>query len=211
MDVINVLGFAIGIIGLIYAFYSENKRKKEQIHRQQRFEWGHVQQGVKQICNWIKQDKFNPDFLLTVPGAGIILTELASIELGEGMPIYIVQQTPVQQSKTSHALSGLEIKTSKWHYFIPQDIFTHKKKDTKVLIIDDYAQSGDTLYEIKNTLVANGFKSENIKTASLITLKGLVESSKSPDYSWFFVDTYDVHMPWGHASKKVRTGRLKPL
>lgn len=83
------------------------------------------------------------------------------------------------------------------------------QKGKAVLILDDYAQSGDTLLQVRQNLEWLGFGSDCIRTAALVSVRGLQESGKKPDFTWFWVDGPDVHMPWGHASKKVRTGAVE--
>ena len=207
LEFTDILGIFTGLFGVGYALYTEYKRRTERLHRQQRFEWSHVTQGVRQICKWLKRDRFNPDFLIGVPGAGVILTELAVIELGEEIPIYMIYQKPAKDKVGFGFDHGYEFTTAKWRYWIPSELLA--QKNLKGLIIDDYAQSGDSLRELKKALIDNGFQQKSIKTAALISVAGLWESQKNPDYSWFKAETHDVHMPWGHASKKIRTAEVK--
>ena len=194
--------YALALSSLTFAVYTSRKRQKEILHRQQRFEWAHVEAGIRQLCRWITRE-FSPDFLLAIPGAGVILTELAVIELGDTHPIFVAQQLP-ESSKETFPPGGVEFATAKWRYWFPTEILLQKHKN--VLIIDDYAQSGDTLVQVRQTLEGLGFDPDHIKTAALISVRGLQESGKKPDFTWFWVEGHDVHMPWGHASKKVRTG-----
>lgn len=207
LEFVDIIGIFTGLFGFGYAIYSEYKRRTERLHRQQRFEWSDVSQGVRQICKWVKKDQFIPDFIIGVPGAGVILSELAVIELGEKTPIFMIYQKPANDSESFGFEHGHEFKTAKWRYFIPSELLAQKGR--KGLVIDDYAQSGDSLRELKKALIEKGFPQEDLKTAALISVAGLWESQKNPDYSWFKAETHDVHMPWGHASKKIRTAEIK--
>src|SRR5436309_2898435 len=73
-------------------------------------------------------------------------------------------------------------------------------------VLDASAQSGDTLFGWRPALMDKGFAREKICTAALVAVRGLREAGKVPEHVWFWVDTFDVHMPWGHASKRIRTG-----
>lgn len=200
-----MVGYAIGLSSLSFAYYTFRRRQREIFHRQQRFEWTHVEAGVRQLCRWITRT-FTPDFFLAIPGAGVILTELAVIELGDRHPLIMAQQLP-RKSVEEFPQGGREFVTAKWRYWLPDAVASYATK--KVLILDDYAQSGDTLIEFRKALETLAFPADSIKTAALISTRGLRESGKTPDFTWFWVDGPEVHMPWGHASKKVRTGEVE--
>ena len=203
MEIVSIL---IGALGLGFGIYTYLKQRKERLHRQQRFEWNHIYQGVRQLCKWLKRDSFIPDFIVTVPGAGGVLATLASIELGEQVPVYLCHQKSIGKDQEFIAKRGEFVETAKWVYRIPDEVVALTNK--KLILLDDYAQSGQTLKNIKDKLIESGFPKENIRSAALISVVGLKESNMSPDYTWFWVDSYDVHMPWGHASSRVRMGEF---
>src|SRR5947207_1838260 len=157
-----IAGYVIAIASFGFAVRNESRRRKERLHRQQRFEWEHVTQGVRQLCKQIRSSGFEPDFLIGIPGAGMILIELSVIELGEDIPIYNVQQ---KHSGTSGQFfgAGVEVQTAKWRYWIPSEIL--QQTDRRVLLLDDYAQSGDTLFGLRAALMEKGFAPEKICTA----------------------------------------------
>ena len=202
--IITIIGILLGAGGLVFAILTYKKSRKERLHRQQRFEWNHIYQGVRYICQRIQQMNFVPDFLIAVPGAGLIPTELAVIELGDRIPIFMIQQVPKLREKELGWENGTKYETEKWAYWIPSEILQQKEK--KVLIFDDYAPTGDTLTGLKKELVKQGFKRDHIKTAALVAPESLKETSKNPDFTWFWVDSCHVWMPWGHGSKIVRKG-----
>jgi hypoxanthine phosphoribosyltransferase len=201
-----VPGLAVGLAGFTFAVLNERRRRRQVLHRQQRFEWEHIYQGVRQLCKRISRDGFRPDALIAIPGAGLIPVELAVIEWGDFLPVYTIHQEPVTRNPST--LPSVTFETSKWRYFVPSDLLS--LNHLSILLLDDYAHSGDTLRELRRALEAHGFAHDRIRTAALIATTGLKEVAKAPDYVWFWVDTFDVHMPWGHASKRVRTGELQP-
>jgi hypoxanthine phosphoribosyltransferase len=173
------------------------------------FEWDDVERGVRELCNQIiDHDRFRPDFLLGVPGAGVILTELALFEIGdEYLPMYMIHQKPVTSSHLFDSTNGVEFRTPNWRYWIPPEIRSKTKQ--KVLVLDDYAQTGASLRELKACLISEGFRGDNVKTAAFIATSNLWEAGVQPDYWWRRVDTWDVQMPWGHASKRIRMGETE--
>jgi hypoxanthine phosphoribosyltransferase len=201
-----VPGLVVGLSGFTFAVLNERRRRRQVLHRQQRFEWDHVYQGVRQLCRAIARDGFMPDVLIGIPGAGLILDTLAVIEWGDSLPVYVIHQEPIDALPPAN-YAGVTFETSKWRYFISMEVLSLSQK--KVLILDDYAHAGDTLRELRRVLETNGFRRDHVRTAALVANTGLKEIAKAPDYVWFWVDTFDVHMPWGHASKRVRKGELR--
>lgn len=204
--ILSALSIVIGIAGFLYAVVANKRRRKERLHRQQRFEWNHIYQGVRQICRDLLKSGFRPELLIGVPGAGLIITELTVIELGDVLPVYIIQQLPKSSIEDFPLASGASFNTEKWKYWIPSEILA--LKDKKVLVIDDYAPSGDTLTFLKKELIKQGFKKDNIRTAVLVAPESLRETNKAPDIIWFWVDSTHVYMPWGHGSKRVRKNEI---
>ena len=88
--------------------------------------------------------------------------------------------------------------TNKWYAYVPEVIFVNKK--IKVLIVDDFAMSGDFIYGFKEYLLKNGFNDSNIKTACVITTNVAINNNKAPNYYWKTVDSDDFYFPWGKAS-----------
>ena len=204
LDIFNpIVGFVSSIIAIFSMFFGLKARlqlKKERRHRQHRFEWAHVQQGVSTICRDIKRDGITPDYFVAVPGAGIILTEMAIISFGEDKqyPIYYIEQKHLDDNSPFDCTHGVEVKTRKWRYWLPKELID--KKELKGLIFDDFVSSGDTLMNLKSALSEHNV---NIVTAGLICNSHNINYSM-PDYHYFVVDDSDVYMPWGHADKKER-------
>lgn len=128
-------------------------------------------------------------------------------ESNRQVPVTPVVQTEVPRSSVAQGGdndSRLCARTAKWLYCLPV-ISVHSSRK-KILIIDDFSSSGDSLRELKKCILESNEMLE-VRTASLISVKSLQEAGKAPDYTWFWVDTHEVHFPWGHASKKIRSGK----
>lgn len=199
-----VIGIVIsGSFGMLALVYERMKRKREELNRQQRFEWPHIHSGIRQIAAWLRRRKFQPDIIIAIPGGGTALADLLAMEFGEFVPVL-----PVQQFQNKHApMPDPNYKTcatAKWTFRLPLKVISDTNQ--KVVIIDDFASSGDSLRQIKTLFTESGVPSKNVLTVSLVAVAVLKETGKAPDYAWFWVDSYEVHMPWGHASKVIRAG-----
>ena len=197
--IIALVGTLVAIVAFVYSAYVERRRRREQLHRQQRFEWTHIQQGVKQICTWLRADRFAPELIIAVEGGGVIVAALAAIEFGDTVPIYVANEPggPLNGNRLKIDVSGGQLS-------IPTELL--EKKGVRVLICDDFAVSGATLDAIKTRIVSHGLKA---KTAALVGVETIKRFSAEPDYVWFISDNSNVYMPWGHADQGVRVGRRK--
>lgn len=199
--IVTIIGSAVTIAALFYSFRIEKKRRKEELLRQQRFSWENIYEGIRQVLKWLKNDQFEPDIILSFPASSLIISSIAQLELNNKSDIIIVKQL----NKNANSLiyeSYYEVSTEKWTYFLSPEIFLDIKK--KILILTDFSQTGITLKTLKNSLIKNGIQEENIKTASLVCVKGVGLLNAIPDYVWIWVDTFNVFMPWGHISRTLR-------
>lgn len=195
MDFFALSGWFIGLLSAAFSVWAYRRQQRQVLHRQERFEWTHVQQGVRQVCRLLQKRGFHPEALIAVPGAGVLLSELAIIEINEWLPIVMIYQKKKSDASPFPFSGGVEVTTSKWRYYLSSDVLA--LKECRVLIFDDYAQSGDTLITLRDAMLNHGFARRAICSASLLNNRALRESGKVPDIAWFWVDTFDVHMPWG--------------
>lgn len=84
--------------------------------------------------------------------------------------------------------------TKKWHMYIPEHF--HGLNDKRVLIVDDFYDTGNSLEILKNFLIEEfEFPKENIKTFCLITKRPKEEPL---DYYWKeFKRNESPILPWG--------------
>ena len=163
--------------------------------------WDTIEKGIDKICRYLEAEAFIPDLMICVPGAGLIITELTKISMGlELIPTYsLVLQPKGITSLLNKSLNTFE--ASGWKFTIPQSVYEEKR--SKILVIDDFARTGDTLFYFRKELLSAGIQLENIKIISLISRKGILEE-KEPDYTVFWEETYKIGMPWGNISKIER-------
>ncbi len=78
--------------------------------------------------------------------------------------------------------------------------------DLKVIIVDDFCISGDSLATIRNGLKELGFASDNIKTVTAISTQQAIDGANPPDFCWIEVDSGRLNFPCGPGQKLQRMG-----
>lgn len=211
-----VTGIAIGVIGIAVNLRSSKRHREElaAIQKNQekirdehdakrtRFEWNDIERGVEEICEHLSSEEFIPDILVGIPGAGVIISQLAIIRMMEENRHTFILKCEPSESESRFPSEYVETSTPTWRFGIPKETF--QDPGIRILILDDFANSGHTLKNIKQFYLENGISENNIRTISLISRTGLRNEGMSPDYTWMEVESYHVYMPWGHASKNSR-------
>ncbi|WP_422359949.1 hypothetical protein [Reichenbachiella sp.] len=201
--IIGIVGVLLTMVSSIWAIRSEKKRIKEKQSRQQLFTWEHIYNGTLQLIKWLRKSQFIPKITIGPPGATNIIAGILQLELKE-KPDLISTVEYSLDTKISDKENKLNYQyvSSKWKYLVPKTILNHK--DEKVLIIVVYTHFGSTIQGLKQLLISKGFQEENIKIASIISVKGIEGTVNEPDWTWIWMDTYELLFPWGHVSRKLR-------
>lgn len=87
--------------------------------------------------------------------------------------------------------------TKKWQLLIPELLFSDTKK--KLLIVDDFAMTGDFLFILKDELIKYGYKPYNIKSITIATTRLAIENNTAPDLYWRKNADSNFFFPWGKA------------
>lgn len=198
---------AAGVFASIYFGVDarRNRRKAQRLLRAStNFDWEQMLVAANVISLEMRREEFLPGQILAIHGGGGIFGELLSIELGEEIPlttIHITSKTDPQEGR-----DGFLVKeTTKWMQFIPRS-FPQFDSNQKVVIVDDFCISGDSLESLRHALEELGIASGNIKTAAPICTQQAVEALNAPDYCWQEVDSGRVNFPWGPGQKLQRMG-----
>lgn len=195
MAVLTIFSLLVGIAGLVGTIYFGIKSAKLE-RKVKRYSWHDVEHGVDFIRKQSFQN-FLPDLIITVSIPGRIVADLLAIRSMDitphyaGIPIKKDGSFPLEMRSNERIL-----KTSKYTVVLPNDIF----KDTgkKLLILDSAVVTGDTLQNLISILIDNGFKKENIKSATLIATDLAIKSQKGPDYFCYSVPDTNYYLPWGN-------------
>lgn len=196
---INYLSVILAIISFAYAIYCRHVTKKTE-KETRTINWQDINTATKHLAQQIGE-KNKPD-IIYIPNikSGIIAYFIKDFFM-EYIPIIVGQAIPQKQfsedskNKILNQKQYLSFQTNKWHCYIPKTILDYK--DKKMLIIDDFAMSGDFLKLLKDTLIKAGFNEENIITVCIATTEVAIRSEAAPTFFWKKFSTTDIYMPWG--------------
>lgn len=112
-----------------------------------------------------------------------------------GQSILKSKYTPKNLLLVADKESLIFFETQKWYAYIPASIL--KYKNMNLLIVDDFAISGDFMCKLIETLITNGFEESKIQTLCLATTEVALKSQTAPTYYWKCFSTTEIYMPWG--------------
>jgi len=194
-SVTNISSASITVVSILVSIFVFRKNRKLQKELKS-FKWEKVHSSSLELGKIIKKD-FSPDVILTyTPRSGIIallLRDLVNVKSPVFVGVVFHKKSPIGFAP-SHFW---KVETNKMDIFIPDALLDYI--DKKILIVDEYTLTGDSLSVLKSFLIQKGFNEKKIRTASLIKTTTAEISKKSPDYSFFTVDYTDFYLPWGKA------------
>lgn len=193
-ELIGIAGTAAGVWGVILTINSNKKNKKLKA-----VTWSDIHSATKFFWKNLKKQNFKPDFIISPGPKGGIIAQLIEDFYDDEIPIlsgFLERKKP----KSINVENDLIISTSKWNVHMPISLNTFEKKDEiKLLIVDDFAMSGDFLYSFKDKLVELGYLEENIFSCVVAVTKVALDANKRPSYYWKIVDDKEFYFPWGKA------------
>lgn len=197
MDLLNVLSFTVGVFGVGLSIYFGREAKRLAV-KIKSIAWEDIVLAASDLASEITRN-FDPDIIYAPDCRGGII----GMQIRQGMRHEILLITGVtlwkENISSAPELPGYSTKeTTKWFVITPDVLSSFSGK--KILVVDDFAMSGDALVSIKNNLVEDlGFKKENVKTCAVIVSETAKRSNKYPDFSWKTVEHHDFFFPWGNA------------
>jgi hypoxanthine phosphoribosyltransferase len=194
--VLAVGGLVVGLIGVVLTILYA--RKAEQLNSmRKRLDWSDLQAAASDLSQRIKSD-FNPVAIVTPGLTGATFANLLVTEFPGQPPVYVGSRTwkEADHSRTPDSHS-FQIETKKWIVTIPSSVSALNEGD--ILIVDDFAMSGDFLELLRTKLVEAGIQQERIHSCSLAVTKVAIKNHKAPDYYWWIAEDDDFYFPWGKA------------
>ena len=197
--IVSVLSILATIASLIYAVYC-NKRAKRKERDNQSVKWTDLPVAAQDMAKKIKHE-FLPEVIYAPSEKSGILIRL----LKTHWDMFIPSITGFGMRKDDYTTSE-EAKiinrdnnyhsfvTSKWRSYIPKQLFEYK--DKKLLIVDDFAKSGDFIDKLIDVLVQKGFQRSNIKVFCLATHEVAIDNRETVDFYWRKTQS-SIYMPWG--------------
>lgn len=194
--IINTIFGIFGMLGVVLTVYYENKAKKaERLNKS--LDWSELQAGTTDLCKKIRNE-FQPEVILTPNLRGGIISHLIIDHFDKHIPVFVGQIFWKRLNGSIPTVPNhFVIQTGKWQLYIPESVIHFK--ESRLLIVDDFAMSGDTVASVKQVLVDNGYNADLIKTVSLVTTKVAIQNSKATDYYWKVSENDDFYFPWGKA------------
>ncbi|NGZ76526.1 type I phosphoribosyltransferase [Saccharibacillus alkalitolerans] len=183
----------VGVGLTIYYGIKSTKLEKKRV----RLDWAEVQACTTDLHRQLKKT-FDPELILATDLRGATISNLILQNFDYPVPTFTGMTFLKDQQKSDIELKGyFQIPTHKWDVFLPENLFQFTSK--RLLIVDDFAMSGDYLKKLKEVLIEKGFNKEDIKTLCIATTKVAIKSQKAPDYYWLESDDDDFYFPWGKA------------
>ena len=196
MPIVTATLSAISILGVLATFYFGVKSVR--LERQMKsLEYADLQACANDLGRKINRS-FKADVCFTPGLTGATFANLLVSELENWLPVYVGNTFP-KDPRMSAEIAGdaCQIVTSKWRVHIPEELLGYRSG--KILIVDDFAMSGDFLENLKEYLLSEGFSAENVKSCTVAATKVAVHSGKGPDFFWKTADNDDFFFPWGKA------------
>jgi hypoxanthine phosphoribosyltransferase len=152
---------------------------------------------VANVKTWLNEAHFQPDIFVAGWSGGLILTELLVKEFyGPNVPhppTYLIYELPADSPDTKYKNYGTKFvsPSTNTQFFIPHAI-QGEDRNAKILIFDDWANTGKTLDAAKDQLKKMGFK--QVRTAVVAANEQLL--TKKPDRLCFPVSEPYDKLPW---------------
>ena len=197
MDVLTwVFGLA-SVIGLaLTLYYGRKSSRLEQARRT--LSWEDVVIASDDLATSIARSGFKPDLFLASSARGGLIAHLLAKHLAPTTPVLVGVVEWKDEGLFEGDLSAYDVlDTSKVRHHIPKALYSNT--DRRVIIVDDFAMSGDGLAETRARLAAHGFPPDAIRTATLVVTATALARHRGPDYYWKKVDSLDFFFPWGRA------------
>jgi hypoxanthine phosphoribosyltransferase len=189
----------LSVLGTVGTFYYGIKSIK--LEKQKRsLDFEDLLASAGDIKSRISASKFVPQIIFTPGLRGATFANILEDE-------FRTNTLPVIVGITFFEKDGLDffpdpegyelIESERWQLFIPKLLFAQTEK--QLLIVDDFALTGDFLDKLKIKLLGYGFKLENIRTATIATTSVAIASRYAPDFYWHEANDDDFFFPWGKA------------
>ncbi len=202
MDLDHLWNWIFGgftVVGFFFSFYFGLKsirleKQKKSLNFQE------MLLSANELKSRLTADDFVPEIIFTPGLRGATFANLLEDEFTTNTRPVIVGITFFEKDGLNFfgQPEGYEvIETERWQLFIPKLLFT--QKDKKMLIVDDFALTGDFLQILKKQLAERGFIKDRIRTATIATTTVAIISKNGPDYYWYTAHDDAFFFPWGRA------------
>jgi hypoxanthine phosphoribosyltransferase len=203
----NNAGTIISIISLIATIVSTYiaviQSMKVRVLRKQkhRLSWDDMEVGINQLFKEIEKD-YKPEIVICLSERGTAIVTMGFAVFGRNLPIFTAfWQDPNKEMMDLSNMGFIELNSRGRKFFLPEVVLNFK--DKKLLVIDDWAFSGQAMTYMYNVLKNNGVSDENIRCAALVVTppaKSVLKPANSKFYHYYEFPDNDFYFPWGKAT-----------
>lgn len=141
---------------------------------------------------------FKPDIIFAPGLRGATFANVLEDEFRQdSMPVIVGISTWTNFDFFSNTVGYRMLATERWQLLIPDILFANP--DKKLLIVDDFAMTGDFLSILKKDLITCGYKKEHIQSITIATTTVAIENKTAPDFYWHESPDSNFFFPWGKA------------
>lgn len=184
------------VIGVLLTLYYGRRARQLELERK-RLRYEDLQAAANDLGAKINK-AFAPDAVFTPGLRGATFANLLVAELKTEVPVFVgVSSWKDSATPISSVAGHRKIETNKWFVHIPESLLCGQY--SSILLVDDFAMSGDFLQLLVATLTAAGIKKERIMTACVVTTKVAIQNHKAPNFYWQQTADDTFFFPWGRA------------
>lgn len=198
--IIGIAGFCWGIATWIYT-YRKTRRLYDQLRR---VAWDEIRLGSRELRAKFEHD-FQPTVIFAPCRRGATIANLM-FDTGENILLHVgirIDKRDKNQELSTNlpAKDWKIVETDKYFHYIPRALvdFLRANKEAKLLILDDFAMTGDSLKGFVDFFESHDVKRENIRTIAIVGTRASLEGKNLPDLCWFKTTEERFYFPWGKA------------
>lgn len=189
----GLIGTFVGIATTIHY----HQKTEALIEEKKQVTWEELRNEAKTLSSEI-DEAFEPDIVVT---PGLRGATVANLMRGvyESLLVYV----GVREDKRMDHLLPSEPKgyvhvseTTKYNHYLPASVVD--ETDKKVLILDAYTESGQSLLSFENFLRDHGFPENNIRRATIFCSEESNRDGNDPDFYSIEISS-PFYFPWGKA------------
>jgi len=195
---LQLIAYLTGFAGLGASIYFGLENRKLS-RLQNRFTWSDVERACRQIGATMRsRRKGIPDVVVCFEGPSAVIANLAIAIHELQIPVITIglRSRRTAEPYVTEKLDQYEVLTSsKWVLSIPKQLYS--LVDKKICIVEDAIITGDSLGLLRESLLTNGIRRENIFTTTVVCTDVARTSDKGADEAYFHVDGAAFWFPWG--------------
>lgn len=203
MDWLSLIGFIVGIVGLIWGVVERHKAARKYMELR-RITWDELRLASRELLKNVEKE-FHPDVIFTPCRRGATIANLM-FAVDENILLHVGIRLDKRGKETAPLpeiwrKEWAVVETGKYYHYIPRTLINllNANRDLKLLILDDFAMTGDSLKSLTDFFKNNGLEKENMKTATIVCTPAAYEGKSLPDFSWFKTEYGEFYFPWGKA------------